>query len=124
MNTDNKKMDCNKHAASAKRVLVTGGAGYLGSTLIPILLQRGYDVIVYDKFMWGAGPLLAHAGNPHLEIVQGDILDKELLAEHMSACDSIVHLAAIVGYPACEKNKSEAIQVCRSRRWFIYGTEF
>ena len=94
-----------------QRVLVTGGAGYLGSTLVPMLLQRGHDVIVYDKFMWGAFPLLPHAANPHLEIVRGDILDRNLLAKHMADCDAIIHLAAIVGYPACEKFHDEAVQV-------------
>ena len=100
------------NGVSTKRVLVTGGAGYLGSTLVPMLLQRGYEVVVYDKFMWGAGSLLSHAGNPHLEIVLGDILDKKLLARWMSDCDVIIHLAAIVGYPACEKFKDEAVEVC------------
>ena len=98
--------------AFTKRVLVTGGAGFLGSTLVPMLLQRGYEVVVYDKFMWGAGPLAAHASNPKLEIVRGDILDKELLGECMSECDAIIHLAAIVGYPACDKLKEEAVKVC------------
>jgi len=61
--------------------------------------------------MWGAGSLLSHAGNPHLEIVRGDILDKKLLARWMSDCDAIIHLAAIVGYPACEKFKDEAVEI-------------
>ena len=94
-----------------ERVLVTGGAGYLGSSLVPVLLQHGYDVIVYDKFLWGVSPLLAHAGNLHLEIVHGDILDKKHLANQMSDCDIIIHLAAIVGYPACEKFKELAEEV-------------
>ena len=98
-------------ALTTRRVLITGGAGYLGSTMVPMLLQRGYEVVVFDKFMWGAGPLSGHAGNPNLEVVRGDILDKELLAEWMSDCDAIIHLAAIVGYPACEKFKDEAVEV-------------
>ncbi|XP_068722368.1 GDP-D-glycero-alpha-D-manno-heptose dehydrogenase-like isoform X2 [Montipora capricornis] len=98
-------------ALTTRRVLLTGGAGYLGSTMVPMLLQRGYEVVVFDKFMWGAGPLSSHAGNPNLEIVRGDILDKGLLAEWMSDCDAIIHLAAIVGYPACEKLKDEAVEI-------------
>ena len=104
-------MEINGNCALQKRVLVTGGAGYLGSTLVPMLLQRGYDVKVYDKFLWGAAPLLPHAANPHLQIVHGDILDKDFLAKHMFDCDAIIHLAAIVGYPACEKFKDEALKV-------------
>ena len=95
----------------SERVLVTGGAGYLGSTLVPLLLQHGYDVVVYDKFLWGVGPLLPHAGNPHLKITHGDILDKKHLADEMLDCDIIIHLAAIVGYPACEAFKQLAEEV-------------
>jgi len=96
-----------------ERVLVTGGAGYLGSTLVPMLLQQGYIVVVYDKFLWGVGSLLAHAGNPHLKVIRGDILDKKHLANQMSDCDVIIHLAAIVGYPACEsfKELAEAVNL-------------
>ncbi|XP_068695302.1 GDP-D-glycero-alpha-D-manno-heptose dehydrogenase-like [Montipora capricornis] len=85
-----------------ERVLVTGGAGYLGSMLVPQLLHQGYEVVVYDKFLWGVGPLLPHVGNPHLKIIHGDVLDKKHLANQMSDCDIVIHLAAIVGYPACE----------------------
>lgn len=86
------------------RVLVTGGAGYLGTSLVPILLNQGYDVIVYDKLFWGVSGLLQHAGNNSLKIVQGDILDVDHLQEQVSLCDAVIHLASIVGYPACEKN--------------------
>ena len=105
-------MEVNGNCAFHKRVLITGGAGYLGSTLVPMLLQCGYEVVVYDKFLWGAGPLLPHAANAQLKIVRGDILDQDLLAKHMSGCDTVIHLAAIVGYPACEKFQDEAVQVC------------
>jgi len=96
-----------------ERVLVTGGAGYLGSTLVPMLLQQGYIVVVYDKFLWGVGSLLAHAGNPQLQVIHGDILDKKHLANQMSDCDIIIHLAAIVGYPACQsfKELAEAVNL-------------
>ena len=108
-------MDLSGRGSSMKRVLVTGGAGYLGSTLVPLLLQRGYHVTVYDTFKWGMAPILPHAGNTQLDVVFGDILDKKCLAEYMSDCDVIIHLAAIVGYPACEKFQDEAIQVQRIR---------
>lgn len=106
-----RNMEINGKCDFPKRMLVTGGAGYLGSTLVPMLLQSGHEVVVYDKFQWGAIPLLPHAANPRLEIVRGDILDKDLLAKHMLDCDAIIHLAAIVGYPACEKFQDKAVEV-------------
>lgn len=64
--------------------------------------------------IWSGGvwQVAAHVSNPKLEIVRGDILDKELLGECMFECDSIIHLAAIVGYPACDKLQEEAVKVC------------
>lgn len=97
--------------SKAMHVLVTGGAGYLGTSLLPILLQRGYEVTVYDQFLWGVAPILPFVSHPKLSIVQGDILDTKKLASYMAQCDAVIHLAAIVGYPACDKNKSLAKDV-------------
>ena len=91
-------------------VLVTGGAGYIGSTLVPILLHEGYEVTVYDIFLWGVSSLLPIALNPHLHIVKGDIRNKEQLKDHLADKDTIIHLAAIVGYPACCKDPDCAIE--------------
>lgn len=66
---------------------------------------------MYDLFLWGISPLLPVAENPRLHIIKGDILDKEKLAEVMEGKTGIIHLAAIVGYPACDKDKDKAQQV-------------
>lgn len=95
---------------SSGHVLVTGGAGYLGSTLVPMLLDAGYDVTVYDLLMWGVGPLMSTLNHPRLKLVKGDILDTEHLRTHVAGKDVVIHLAAIVGYPACEKDPSLAIR--------------
>ncbi|XP_045194563.2 GDP-D-glycero-alpha-D-manno-heptose dehydrogenase-like [Mercenaria mercenaria] len=91
------------------KILITGGAGYLGSTMIPMLLERGHEVTLYDLFFWGISPLLPIADNPNLHIIKGDIRDREHLASVMAEKDAIVHLAAIVGYPACDKDPECAI---------------
>nr|BAA05020.1 HrEpiB [Halocynthia roretzi] len=96
---------------NVKKVLVTGGAGYLGSTMVPMLLDEGFEVTVYDCFSWGISPLLPLASNPRLKIVKGDVLDEESLKEVMKDADAIVHLAAIVGYPACSKDPELAKNV-------------
>lgn len=82
-------------------ILVTGGAGYKGSVLIPMLLDRGDKVVLYDNFMFGPQPVLHFSSHPNLEIVVGDIRDAEKLASEVRKCDTIIHLAGIVGYPAC-----------------------
>ena len=89
-------------------VLVTGGAGYIGSTLVPLLLQSGYKVTVYDLFKYGVTSLLSVSGNPNLQLVRGDVCDYDLLKKTASDADAIIHLAAIVGYPACDQDQAEA----------------
>lgn len=87
----------------AQSVLVTGGAGYLGSLLVPRLLAEGHRVTVYDRLMWGIGPLLPIISHPDLTVVQADIRDEGRLKPHVTKADVIINLAAIVGYPACQK---------------------
>lgn len=91
------------------KILITGGAGYLGSTMIPMLLKQGHEVTLYDLFFWGISPVLPIADDPNLHIIKGDIRDREHLASAMAEKDAIIHLAAIVGYPACDKDPECAI---------------
>ena len=84
-----------------EKILVTGGAGYVGTILTPELLKRNYRVTLFDRFMWGYKPILHFASNNNLRIVKGDVRDKNLIAEEVKKHDIILHLAAIVGYPAC-----------------------
>ncbi len=92
-------------------VLVTGGAGYIGSALVPLLLSNGYKVTVFDQFNFGVSPLLAYIANPNLNIIKGDIRAIEEVSLAIKDVDAIIHLAAIVGYPACESDRVLAVQV-------------
>jgi nucleoside-diphosphate-sugar epimerase len=88
-----------------KKVLVTGGAGYLGSVLTNKLLEKGYFVTVLDLAMFGAEGLLTHLEKKNFKFIKGDIRNQKLLQEVLrDKFDSILHLAALVGEPACDKN--------------------
>jgi nucleoside-diphosphate-sugar epimerase len=87
-----------------KKILVTGGAGYIGSVLVPILLELGYDVTVFDSLMFGGNSLFPCFMNKNFKFIDGDVRDTQSLKRHLIDKDVIIHLAAIVGYPACQKN--------------------
>ena len=92
-------------------ILVTGGAGYLGSTMVPSLLDRGYKVTVLDNFMFKQNSLAHVCSNPNFEIVRGDIRDREIMRDLMANADVIIPLAALVGAPLCSEDKIGATTI-------------
>ncbi|XP_041453981.1 UDP-glucose 4-epimerase-like [Lytechinus variegatus] len=103
--------ESNNNTGEVLKVMVTGGAGYLGTTIVPMLLARGHEVKIYDRLSWGVQSILPIVGSPKLTVVRGDIRDNDKLAREMEDCNVVIHLAAIVGYPACEKDPDEAKEV-------------
>lgn len=87
-----------------KKVLITGGAGYVGAVLAPRLLGEGYAVKVLDLYAFGEHVLSAVEDNPNLEQIKGDIRDEGLLKRSLSGCDSVIHLACISNDPSFELN--------------------
>jgi len=85
-----------------QQVLVTGGAGYVGAILVPKLLQAGYGVKVIDLYLYGKDVLNAVKDHPHLEEIEGDIRDRQLLEKIMPGCDAVIHLACISNDPSFE----------------------
>lgn len=86
------------------RVLVTGGAGYIGAVLVPRLLDSGYAVTVLDNFMYGQSSLLDCCHHQSLEIVRGDARDRDLVKRLMKGADMIFPLACLTGAPACDRD--------------------
>ncbi|MDM8554084.1 NAD(P)-dependent oxidoreductase [Desulfococcaceae bacterium HSG7] len=86
------------------KILITGGAGYIGSILVPALLQDGHKVTVLDNLMYDQVPLLDCCSNSEFNFIKGDICDYSLVNGLLPKFDIIIPLAAIVGAPACKIN--------------------
>ena len=89
-------------------ILVTGGAGYIGSVLVPLLLSEGHSVTVLDNFLYQQSSLLDCCYNKRLDIIRGDVRDKELLSKLVAKADAIFTLACLVGAPVCAKEPETA----------------
>jgi nucleoside-diphosphate-sugar epimerase len=95
------------------KILITGGAGYLGSILTPHLLSLGHHVTVLDTLIYGQAPLLDWCINPKFEFVYGDSRDERVLRPLISKADCILPLAALVGAPACGRDAVGASSINR-----------
>ena len=87
-----------------RRVLVTGGGGYVGAVLVRQMLEHGYRVKALDLYIYGKHVLNGVDGHPQLEVIQGDIRDHVLLRRIMPGCDTVIHLACISNDPSFELN--------------------
>jgi nucleoside-diphosphate-sugar epimerase len=96
---------------SKARVLVTGGAGYIGSVLVPALLSEGHAVTVFDSLSFRQSSLLDCCADPGFDFVKGDICDTAALGGLIAKHDVVLPLAAIVGAPACRINPTLAKMV-------------
>lgn len=85
----------------SQNILVTGGAGYLGSTMVPDLLSAGHKVTVLDNFMYGQNSLAHVCHNPNFQVVRGDVRQEATLLPLLKKADTIIPLAALVGAPIC-----------------------
>jgi len=90
------------------KVLVTGGAGYLGSVLVPLLLAKGHEVTVLDSFYFNQSTLLDSCLNSNFKVIRGDARNEKLLGEVMERQDYIIPLAAMVGFPLCKADEVAA----------------
>lgn len=85
-------------------ILITGGAGYIGSVLVPMLLEKGHKVTVIDNFLYKQNSLIGCCSNSNFTVVNGDARNEELMKKHIPGKDFIFPLAALVGFPLCDKD--------------------
>lgn len=97
-------------AAPARQVLVTGGAGYLGSVLVPLLLEHGFGAHVVDALYFGAGGLSSVRDHKRLTVTREDILHQENVADLFQNTDTVVHLASISNDPSCDLDPTLTIR--------------
>ena len=90
------------------KILITGGAGYIGSSLCGYLLQKGYKVTVLDTFMFSNDSLNAYMSNKNFFVYQEDVRDIETVNKYVKKNDIIIPLACLVGAPLCNLKKKSS----------------
>jgi len=93
-----------------EKVLVIGGAGYLGTVLVDSLLQQGYPVSILDSFIYGKKPVEKYKGNKNVDITEGDIRNVETVNSAIKSVKSVILLAAIVGDPASRARPEQTVE--------------
>jgi nucleoside-diphosphate-sugar epimerase len=101
------------------KILITGGAGYIGSILVPDLLSLGYEVTVIDNFLYRENSLANCCINPNFKIINGDVRNNELILSLLKNTDFIIPLAAYVGAPLCSKDPLGATSINKDAIKFI-----
>ena len=96
-----------------EKILVTGGAGYLGSIMVPALLKEGFNVTVLDNFMYHQNSLAECCADPAFSVVRGDCRNEELMKKLIADKDIIIPLAALVGAPLCSRDEIGAVTIGR-----------
>ncbi len=97
--------------STVRNVLVIGGAGYIGSALLPKLLAKGYNVRLLDTLLFGKDPIAPILGHPRLEVIRADFRFIDKVVEAVRGMDAVIHLGAIVGDPACSIDEGLTVEV-------------
>lgn len=96
---------------NVENVLVIGGAGYIGSVLLPYLLEAGYNVRLLDLLLYGTEPIREWLNHPRLEIVRADFRQIEKVVQAMREMDAVIHLGGLVGDSACALNEELTLDI-------------
>jgi len=94
-----------------KKILITGGAGYIGSHVVDNLINSNYKIIVLDNLTFDSKSLAKHKNSANLNIISKDIRDYKSIEELFSNVDTVIHLAALVGEAACKISEKETISI-------------
>lgn len=93
-----------------KKVLVIGGAGYIGTSVVSKFLEEGHQVTVYDSLLFGEDSLADFKSNPKFSLIKGDIRNISEMNRAIDGRDAVILVAAVVGEPACNKNPKDTVE--------------